>query len=389
MDADRQATLTEAVRDYLRGIQKAKLRQSEARILLHLEGFASEANLSLREVFTLDGLNDFRRRAGMSYRSLSTVVRLSEHVFQQGEIDQPLTLATYQHRLPQVYEDFLVWLQTERHFPAQRCRQTRRVLTAFHLYLNRTDTELTCLRMDQVDGFLATFRSRYAPNSCRNYGTMLKHFLGYLYHERSIIGRDLASFVRFPRINIHPKPHKFLRPVEVHRLFASLSLSSPVRIRASAIIHLAYMLGLRPSEIRRLALDDVFLSKGEIVLLERKNETPVRLPLPEQVVKVLAAYLVGVRGNSELRNFFLTLSSPFRPLSMSSISTTIKECMRQAGVKGSPYWLRHTYAQNLLEAGTSVFEIRDMLGHTSIDSTRQYLRIHIKLMRELVLDETL
>jgi len=389
MDTDKHATFTQMIRDYLRSIEDAKLRQSEARILLKLERFVSEENLLLEEVFTLDGVNDFKRKAGVCRQSLSTIVRLSQYAFRKGRIAQPLILATYQQALPQVYEDYLVWLQAERHCPPVRCNQTRRVLTAFHLYLNKAGTEPNSLRMDEVDSFLATFRSRYAPRTCRTYGTMLKQFLGYLYHERSMIRRDLASFVRFPRIYANPKPPKFLRPEEVQRLFASLTLSSPVQIRASAIIHLAYMLGLRPSEIGRLALDDVFLSKGEVVLLERKNGTPTRLPLPEKVIKILAAYLVGVRGKSELRNFFLTLNSPLRPLSVGMISTTIRDCMRRAGVKGAPYWLRHTYAQNLLEAGTSVFEIRDMLGHTRIESTKEYLRIHIKLMRELILDETL
>jgi len=62
--------------------------------------------------------------------------------------------------------------------------------------------------------------------------------------------------------------------------------------------------------------------------------------------------------------------------------------MQQANVPGSAYWLRHTYAQNLMEAKTSIFEIRDMLGHERIETTKRYLRAHIKLMRGVLLDET-
>jgi site-specific recombinase XerD len=50
--------------------------------------------------------------------------------------------------------------------------------------------------------------------------------------------------------------------------------------------------------------------------------------------------------------------------------------------------LRHTYAQNLLEAGASIFEIKEMLGHDKIESTKNYLRIHIQLMRKVLFDET-
>ncbi|NOR23472.1 MAG: tyrosine-type recombinase/integrase [Desulforhopalus sp.] len=49
--------------------------------------------------------------------------------------------------------------------------------------------------------------------------------------------------------------------------------------------------------------------------------------------------------------------------------------------------LRHTYAQHLLEAGISVFEIKEMLGHDDIEATNRYLHIHLKLMRRVILGE--
>ena len=56
---------------------------------------------------------------------------------------------------------------------------------------------------------------------------------------------------------------------------------------------------------------------------------------------------------------------------------------------GTAYWLRHTYAQNLLEAGAKLFEIKEMLGHDSIESTGKYLSIHTALMRKVLFDEAL
>jgi site-specific recombinase XerD len=63
--------------------------------------------------------------------------------------------------------------------------------------------------------------------------------------------------------------------------------------------------------------------------------------------------------------------------------------MRRQGLGASAYWLRHTYAQNLLEAGASIYEIKEMLGHDSIESTKKYLHIHIALMRKVLFDETI
>ena len=63
--------------------------------------------------------------------------------------------------------------------------------------------------------------------------------------------------------------------------------------------------------------------------------------------------------------------------------------MKAANLPATAYWLRHTYAQNLLEAGASLYEVKEMLGHDTIESTQRYLHIHIQLMRKVLFDETL
>jgi site-specific recombinase XerD len=50
--------------------------------------------------------------------------------------------------------------------------------------------------------------------------------------------------------------------------------------------------------------------------------------------------------------------------------------MKKAGLNSSGYWLRHTYAQNLLQIGRPIYEVKEMLGHDDIDSTGVYLHIH-------------
>jgi site-specific recombinase XerD len=67
----------------------------------------------------------------------------------------------------------------------------------------------------------------------------------------------------------------------------------------------------------------------------------------------------------------------------------IQKAMNKAGLTSTPYWLRHSYAQHLLSSGASIYEIKEMLGHRHIESSRKYLHIHTDLMREVILDEPL
>ena len=217
----------------------------------------------------------------------------------------------------------------------------------------------------------------------------MRGFLTYLYQERKIIKRDLASFIVAPRHYGLAKPPKFLRPKEIQKLFAGFTLSSNSDVRTYAMMHLAYTLGLRPKEITLITLDDISFSKAELILLDRKNNRPITLPIPDTTLKAVAAYRIAVRPESKHRTLFLSLHPPYGPINSNTISQHVREAMKAAGLASSTYWLRHTYAQNLLESGASVFEIKEMLGHDDIESTKKYLHVHIKLMRQVLFNETL
>jgi site-specific recombinase XerD len=49
-----------------------------------------------------------------------------------------------------------------------------------------------------------------------------------------------------------------------------------------------------------------------------------------------------------------------------TVAVTISNAMKHAGLNASAYWMRHTYAQNLLEASALIFDIKEMLGHGQV-----------------------
>ena len=113
------------------------------------------------------------------------------------------------------------------------------------------------------------------------------------------------------------------------------------------------------------------------------------LPIPDATLKAVAAYRITVRPQSKHNTLFLSLYPPYRPVNPNTIGYHIRKKMKAAGLPATTYWLRHTYAQNLLESGATVFEIKEMLGHNDIESTQKYLHVHTKLMREVLFNETL
>jgi integrase/recombinase XerD len=265
----------------------------------------------------------------------------------------------------------------------------RRVLTAFYQYLTRRHIALEALAIEHVDVFLATYNSSYGHESQKKHRSIIRKFLRHLDLHCRVLKRDLASLV-VGRVHFtQSRPPKFLRQNEIKKLFTSFEpSSSPHALRQYAMLHLAYTLGLRPCEISQIRLDDISFQQAEITLRTRKAFNPVRLPLSEETLKAIAAYIVGARAKTQHRELFLKLIEP-RPVSASIVSSDITRCMRRAQVPGSAYWLRHTYAQQLLEQGQTLFAIKELLGHDDIQSTEHYLHIHTTLMRREILHESL
>lgn len=383
--------LLSAIGEYLQQMQSEnvseRIRANYQSVFLKFYLYVKDKKLSLDEIFTQETVTGFKKAEGLI--NTLAVNKLSQHLFEQDKIETPTAVADLAEPLPEIYNEYLFYHQISRQTSFRRVKQIERVLRAFNEHLQKNQIDLCALKIEQIDCFLAQFNLPFSPTTRRLYRSSLRGFLSYLYLQRTVLEQDLAALVVGPVLFAQKKPPTFLRPNEVKQLFDSLSLSSAKEIRNYAMVHLAYFMGLRPQEISLITLDDISFGKAELILNDRKNNQPAALPIPESTLKAIVAYIVGVRGKSENRRLFLTLTPPYRPISAALLCQLITRCMRKAGLAATAYWLRHTYAQNLLEAGASLYEIKEMLGHESIESTRKYLYIHIKLMREVLFDETI
>jgi site-specific recombinase XerD len=382
--------LKQAIADYLQWMKSVgytrNTRENYQAQLNQFLCFSKNTTISWQQLFTSNSLDYFKKITEQS--SVPAINGLSRYLFCQGKIPKPFSNRPPPIDLPKIYEDYLSYQQTHQQATARQISIIKRVLVAFNQYLQPQNIDLGSLKIEQVDAFLAQFLAPFAAGSCRIYRCNLRGFLTYLHHQRNIIKTDLAPFVVGRREYAQAKPPNFLRPQEIRKLFAGLTIGNVSDIRTYALVQLAYTMGLRHKEISQIRLNDIRFSTQQLTLAERKGTNPIELPMPEHTLKVIAAYLIAARPQSEHRRVFLTLHPPFRPMRSATVGYHITKAMRKVGLSSTAYWLRHTYAQNLLEAGASIFEIKEMLGHDKIESTKNYLRIHIQLMRKVLFDET-
>lgn len=379
-----------AIRDYLlwmidRGYSRRAWSLSE-RLLRYFSSFIARRELCWEHIFTVETLEAFQQECRLSHTG-KAVRGLARYLYKQGKISR--LLVKQPGELPDIYEDYLRYYAKTRQEGLTKVPGIRRLLTALHDFLTREKVELAAVRIEHLDTVLAEHTDGLRPETRQTRRSWLRGFLRYLYLVRGVLQKDLARLVVGAPQYGQAKPPKFLRSQELRQLFKTSDPHTPRELRTHAMLHLAYSLGLRPKEISLIRLDDLSFLTAEISLPDRKCQNPVKLPVPEATIKAIAAYIIGGRPKTSNRTLFLELRAPYHPLSPVTVSHDIGALMHRAGLSASAYWLRHTYAQNLLEAKVSIFEIREMMGHDRIQTTRRYLHIHTRLMREVLFDETL
>ena len=382
--------LTRAIAAYLEWMTSvnytAASRQLHQRQLMLFLSYVKSSRFDWQQLFTENTRAHFKKLSGLD--TTAALNGLCRYLAEQGQINTPLARHPPPRKLAGIFEDYVHFCRQSRHTSARQANSIGRVLSALCGYLEKNEIAVNRLRIEVLDAFMAEFCKSFLSTTCRNYRSVVRGFLRYLY-QQGILKRDLAPLLIGAVEFAKAKPPKFLRPHEVQQLFESLAVGSAKDLRTYAMVHLAYSLGLRPVEISRLQLDDISFSRAQLTLKRRKNDAPLELPIAEQTLKAIVAYMVGGRPESKDRHLLLTLCAPHGPMVPGLVGRYIQEAMHSAGLNATPYWLRHSYAQHLLSAGASIYEIKEMLGHDHIESSRKYLHIHTDLMREVIVDELL
>jgi site-specific recombinase XerD len=235
-------------------------------------------------------------------------------------------------------------------------------------------------------------RDHLKPKTVARIVSDVRCFLRFL-TMRGILQKDLSAelpTVRVPRDATIPSVWD---QELIVRLLGAVDRSSAKGKRDYAILLLACRLGLRTGDIRTLKLDNLRWAESTIEITQAKTGTPLTLPLPNEVGEALIDYLKSGRPQSAHREVFLKVNPPFDPFGDNdNLHHIIKYWRQLAGItfrcpqKRGLHSLRHTLATRLLEKGTPLPTIAEILGHTSLESTRIYAKADAEALRSVALD---
>lgn len=170
---------------------------------------------------------------------------------------------------------------------------------------------------------------------------------------------------------------KALNSDEIERLLGSLGHDGPSARRTAAIVHCALDLGLRSSEVAYLGLDDIDWRAATITLRRTKGCREDVMPLPAATGRAIADYLQFERPRTTNRAVFVRRLAPHdKPIGPDLVRQAIRQAYARAGLPYTrSHLLRHTMASRLLNGGSSLKEVADLLRHRSLNTTMIYAKL--------------
>jgi integrase/recombinase XerD len=198
---------------------------------------------------------------------------------------------------------------------------------------------------------------------------------GVLFLFRRTLGRpELVSFIKLPRRH-SPLP-SVLSVEQVHALLQALQ-----HRRYQAIAMVMYGAGLRVSEAIALEVRDVDGARGVLQVRHGKGDKAREAKLSPSLYEWLRQY--WARERPPLPYLFASPKTGKLPR-VATIRKAIARAAKEAWIKKrvTPHVLRHSFATHLLDEGTDVHVVRELLGHASISTTARYARVTQKRVRE-------
>jgi integrase/recombinase XerD len=276
-------------------------------------------------------------------------------------------------------------------------------------------SELTAEMRDQVAVFIRHLKSkRYSESTIKTYSDAIKMFLRYfasksaeeitnedmvIFNNDYILAHQYSSsyqnqFVNAVKLFFVVVKNKQLNPELIHRprrekkLPNVLSkeevkaiLESTNNVKHKAMLSLIYACGLRCGELLHLKPVDIDSKRNIVLIKNSKGKKDRIVPLSGRILELLREYYIS----NKPKVYLFEGQQPGAMYSDRSLQLVLKQALVHANINKpvTLHWLRHSYATHLLESGTDLRYIQELLGHNSSKTTEIYTHVSTKSLQQI------
>ncbi len=270
---------------------------------------------------------------------------------------------------------------------------TQQHLFSFKNYMNYRRYSQNTIKTysDALDVFFRFFQNKTIENLTKedliqfNTEYILKKNLSSSYQNQIINAIKLFYRNRFNRsmeVDYIQRPRREKRlPNVLSKDEVKSILEAPTNLKHRAMLSLIYACGLRRSELLNLTLKDVLSDRNLLFIRQSKGKKDRVVPISNKLIEMLRDYYKAFKPKTWLFEGQL----PGEKHSERSIQLVLNKAVTKAKINKpvTLHWLRHSYATHLLENGTDLRYIQELLGHSSSRTTEIYTHVSTKSLQQI------
>jgi len=217
----------------------------------------------------------------------------------------------------------------------------------------------------------------------------IKQYLAYLMHEKQASSKTVSlvkaalkfyydEVLKMRVVNFAtPKAMKKL-PTVLSRSEVKLLIENAPTLKSRLIIKFLYSTGIRVSELCNFKRTDLELNEG-VGWVRRGKGSKDRIILLSEALKAELGLFIQGHGSEYI---FPGVDGPMAPRNVQLI---LQRTTTNSGIQKhvSPHTLRHSFATHLLENGTDIRKIQELLGHSNLQTTQIYTQVSTAELRKI------
>jgi len=154
------------------------------------------------------------------------------------------------------------------------------------------------------------------------------------------------------------------------------------RTRNMAILFTFLYTGIRLNELLHLRIQDVNIDSHEIYIHKAKGGKNRTVPIHTELAVVIRDYINEREDVGKISKWFFTGIHSNKRLYEKNIHEICRKLSIKSGIKFTPHMLRHTFARMVCEADVNLYKLKELLGHSHVNTTQIYLSVSNEGMKK-------